>query len=135
MRKDIKELIQLVVEEATNLRDKLKEEERDNLNIETLSPKYGTKCVYGQISGDCLNDRAVSLIKKCCSRMCTSNTVLKGYNNLTGATINGSPKRLYRYSFWSPIEVFIAQKGNRGNGNNKMLIDFLKKKRKTLRFK
>lgn len=136
MRKDIKELKELAIEEAIKLKDKITEEERERLNYKTFRSKNYNRCVYGQITGDCTSNRAVNLIKASCEKVyCNTKIISSRYNNLTGATLNGSPKKSNRYNYWSPIEVWVAQKGNQGNGNNKILIDFLKNIRRTLKFK
>lgn len=125
-------LKQLVVAEATKLRDAITEIERERLNFEFLRPTFYTQCIYGQITGSCFSDRCSRLIELSCDRVYdqtdTPGSVLSG-------TLNGSPINKNRGSYWSPIELFIAQPENQENGNNEMLISFLKKERKTLRFK
>jgi hypothetical protein len=125
-----KEIMQnLVKEEAKNLKKHATKEELDNLNIEYLDSEDYEKCVYGQLTGDCFSERAEYLILNSCERVYESDYTI------SKSKINGKPLKDRRTKYWSPIEVFIAQNINNTNGNNKILIDYLKDKRKTLNFK
>lgn len=122
---------QLVIEEATNLRKYATKAELKRLNIKYLNSGDTTKCIYGQITGHCFNYRAEQLIKNCASRV---------YDNLRNTPIYQSKikapvKYLIRGCFWSPIEVFIDQPRNQKNGNNELLIKFLKGETQELNFK
>jgi len=135
MSKERKLLMQkLVKEEATNLLKYAKKKELNNLNFERLNPESIFSCIYGQMTGDCFTDRSTKLITKCASRVYKYDSNF-GNNTLKNNKINGSPKEEDRDDYWSPIEVFIATKVNQNNGNNKMLVDYLKGERKTLKFK
>lgn len=119
---DKKILFPLVIKEATNLRKELKKKEKENLNFEDLDPNSARSCIYGQISGHCNNARAVRLIRSCCKKVYTPN--YKSQCNLKNAIPNGSPERKKREDFWSPIEVFIIQRGQKRN--TKKLISYIK---------
>jgi hypothetical protein len=96
------------------------------------------------MTGDCNSNRAFELIEKSCMRV----TDDRNYD-LNEAKLNGKPKRSNRISFFTPIETFIGLENrlfddsddeiyslvNQDNGNNKILIDYIKGKRKTLKFK
>ncbi len=114
----------IVVDEATKLRELLTDKERKNLNFDTFSPEQYTDCIYGQIGGNCYSFRSVQLIKKSCERVFVANGLPRESN-----VLNGSPKKSIRSTYWSPIEVFITLATPK---MNKMLISFLKQKRKTL---
>ena|SRR6187402_3229214 len=119
----------LVKEEAKNLKKNATEKELKYLNFETLNPNNLFNCIYGQIGGNCDSIRSIELQKKCCSR------VYKRGGDLSDSKVNGSPKRLSRYSYWSPIEVFITQESNKENGNNERLVKYLKGETNRLNFK
>lgn len=118
----------LVIEEATNLRNLISEEESENLDFRKLKTTNRHFCIYGQLTGDCDSRRAIYLMKKCASRVYKSNGWF-----LADSKVNGSPEKLSRDSFWSPIEVFIVQERNK-SGNNEALIKFLKKETDELKF-
>ena len=123
-------MFKLVKEEADNLKNNLTLIERLKLSLTLLDPCSSTQCIYGQLTGDCDSDRAIELIKTCCSR---------AYGFLFDITMKdspviGSPKKLSRGNFWSPIEVFIVQDENQDNGNNEQLVKYLKGEINTLNF-
>lgn len=132
-----KQLLPLVMREAKALRKAMTEQEIGNLDLESLNPDSFTSCIYGQATGDCRSKRAVSLIRKCCTRVFNAG---ENEDNLIGtATLNGSPigKRRTKkawledsLNFFSPIEVMIFEKGNKRNTKN--LVNFLKGNTKTL---
>ena len=122
---------QLVIEEATNLRKHASKKELNKLSFNRLHPKNTLLCIYGQIADGCFSLRADELIKKCASRGYHS----KSSEEIYDCKINGPIKNLSRSYFWSPIEVFIVQERNQENGNNKLLIDFLKGETNELNFK
>lgn len=116
------ELKELVREEARNLREKATKEELARLDIKTLYPSSITECIYGMITGDCFSDRAVSLIRQCCSQ------VIEGGSISYSEEIIGSPIDYKRIEFWSPIEKYITE----DEGNNANLIAYLKGETDTL---
>ncbi len=123
----------LVVGEATALRTNALQYELDRLKFNRLAPTNTQNCIYGQMTGECFSMRATELIQECAERVYTCADNNKP-NEIKGK-LNGSPKESSRGTYWSPIEIFIAKGKNHRNGNNKMLVDFLKGKRKTLKFK
>ena len=122
----------LVKKEAKNLKEKAKKSELNRLNFEELNPNSVFSCIYGQMTGDCMDLRSKSLIVKCASRVYNHDET---GDTLRRNKINGVPKIEERNKYWSPIEVFIANQTNQKNGNVKMLVDYLKDERKTLKFK
>ena len=118
----------LVKEEAKNLKKYANKYELELISFDKLIVDSPTRCIYGQATGECFSKRATELIKKCCTRV---------YENsfyMFDAKVNGSPEKLSRSNFWSPIEVFIANEVNQTNGNNKRLVDYLTGKSKKLKF-
>ena len=124
----IAELNALVIAEAKKLKKNATKEELDKLEFNRLNTRNVNKCIYGQMTGYCFNDRAISLIEQSCTKVLTcDNSVdeIRGF-------LNGSPKKTSREKYWSPIEVFIDRPRNKTNGNNKRLVAFLKGETKTL---
>ncbi|MEK6880343.1 MAG: hypothetical protein AABY22_12075 [Nanoarchaeota archaeon] len=117
----------LVIDEAKKLKKNAKNYEIKKLNFERLDTQHVTKCVYGQMTGDCFSDRATELIEGSCKRVikCAPDGEIDG-------TLNGSPKESNRSRYWSPIEVFIDRERNKKNGNNKRLVAYLKGETKEL---
>lgn len=133
MSKERKLLMQkLVKEEASNLLKYAKKKELNKLDFAQLDPASRSSCIYGQMCGNCDDSRAVKLIVKCASRV---YEIIDNGNALRKNRINGKPEIKNRENYFSPIEVFIYNKTNQNNGNNKMLVDYLKGVRKTLKFK
>lgn len=125
-----KKLKELVVKEATALKEKATKKELNNLDFGQLNPISSLNCVYGQMAGHCDSDRAIQLMKECCERVYERGTT-DVWNSFIGVKLNGSPQAKPRERWFSPIEVFIIQRDNEGE-NNKKLIDFLKGKTETL---
>lgn len=113
---------QLVISEATKLKANATKIEIDKLDFDWLSSKSTTSCVYGQMTGYCFNTRATKLIKLSCQKVFTA----KHNRDVMEGTINGSPAKMKRDTFWSPIEIFIDQPKNKTNGNNKRLVQYIK---------
>lgn len=110
MKKD-QELLDLVVEEAINLKKHATKEELLKLNYSDMSGDSQFSCIYGQMTGDCLSKRAYELIHKCCQRVYITNDIS---NRLGASTLNGKPEKLAenliidRLDYYSsPIEVFL----------------------------
>lgn len=129
--KKIEKFPKLVVNEAKKLREFTTVEEREKLNFATLDPISYRRCIYGQITDDCRNERAEELIRKCCSRVYKA---ILGVSYLKNP-LNGSPKKIQRVdsnncvTYWSPIERFIS---NAGEEQNKALLNYIKKRRHSL---
>lgn len=124
-RKQVME--QLVKKEAKNLKKNATLEEIKKLNFAQLFPQSVSYCVYGQLTGDCNSQRASELINKCCDRVYEALP----YTPPKNTKLNGKPSGENRsevnmIKYWSPIEVYIQQTGNQGNGNNEKLIKYLK---------
>jgi len=113
----------LVIEEATKLRNMITQDEANRLNFSKLDSSDLNKCIYGQLSGSCFNNRATELIKACAARVYKNDS---RHMDLRDSKLNGSPIGLSRNEFWSPIEVFIDQEENICS-NNKNLVKFIKK--------
>lgn len=125
-----KQLTSLVIKEAKALKKAATKKELSRLSFEKLNPENEQHCIYGQMTDSCYSDRASSLIGKCCEK----GYIGGGVAYLPTLELGEIVTREFGRA-WSPIEVFIAIQDNRTNGNNAMLISFLKGERKTLRFK
>lgn len=130
-----KTLKKLVIGEATKLKASITSSELLRLNIESLDPTSYKTCIYGQMTGDCFNERATELIESCCEKLITGEIggevtpvkEAKISDEFARNTDDGDVK-------WSPIELFIAQVKNTNNGNNARLVAFLKGETETLEF-
>ena len=129
---DIRILRKLVRAEATKLRELLTDVEKSNLYFHSLNSKITDSCIYGQITGHCDSTRAVLLMNIACERVYSRKYSL----SITG-NLNGSPFKLPRYRFWSPIEIFIDLHENimYDGYNNAQLIKYIKGKINVLKFK
>jgi hypothetical protein len=127
----LEEMKKLATEEAINLKQRATKEELQKLSFEELSPMDETRCVYGQMTGDCYNERAVELIVGCCPRVYKVSTRWGGLD--PEAELNGVPvvtdKRCVSYH--SAIEMIIV-KENGGIDAQEKLIAFLKDETQTL---
>ncbi len=134
----IKGLHQLVKTEAENIRKLATKEELSRLNIKKLNSDDVTLCIYGQMTKNCHNERAVELIKNSCEKVYAPKDP-SSFNLMSDLKIVKKPKYLNRLDVnsrvhWSPIEVFIYQKENQLNDNNRRLVNYLKGKSPTLIF-
>lgn len=126
-----KQLNILVKKEAKKLKENATEKELSNLDFSNLRPSSSSSCIYGQLSGDCFNTRTSDLIHSCAERIYSSTG-----DGLYKVKLNGKPeKKRTAYKHYSPIEVFIFQSRNRENGNNELLVKYLKGESKTLKIK
>jgi len=65
MKRDLK-LEELVIKEATNLKQYATVEELLKLDYDNLDGNSGNNCIYGQMTGDCETERSFELISECC---------------------------------------------------------------------
>lgn len=122
----------LVKTEAKNLRKFATKEELDKLIQEDFNPRHSDNCIYGLLTGNCDSPRAIELIKSCAPRVYKSgNYVQIGDNDwVLSNKLNGSPKKISRVEFWSPIECFIYP--NKQKEAAIRLLKYLKGEIKTL---
>lgn len=134
---DKKILVALVKKEAHKLKKNLTKKESLRLSFDNFRPDNPYFCIYGLAVGHCQDKRAHTLINRCCGRIFVQPIVLS--TPLNECVLNGkpnlNPKERDRSGHFSPIECFIFFEENQINGNNKMLISYLKGDRKTLKFK
>ena len=126
-------LFQLVKKEAENLKIHATSEEIAKLDLKYLDPEYKDKCVYGLMTRHCESKRANELIMQCCERVYEAEEA-RIHATMEVAILNGKPKIEKRSKYFSPIEVYIGLRGQKENGNNKNLVDFLKGETDTLTF-
>ncbi len=141
-QKITKTLIALVKDEAKKLRKLALPKEKDKLKIKSLDSGDRTRCIYGQMTGNCNSERAGELIVNCAKRV--YNTAPISSDILRLSKLNGKPKKIdfndddRTWKYISPIEKFIWLNDNVKGGkkeNNEILVDYLKGKTKTLKFK
>lgn len=135
------QLLDLVVEEATKLKKYATKEELALLDYGFMAGDSISKCVYGQITGDCLSPRTYELIHKCCRRVYVPKSK---DNRLKNPTLNGKPEKLddtligeRLCHFTSPIEVFLFKYKSGFEHDSiyvKRLVKFLKGEINELKF-
>lgn len=131
MRYTKKQFLDDVSKEAKKLKKLATPEEKDNLNFSRFNPNGRSNCIYGQMTGDCRNNRAIELIGKCCIRYVKNPWQLEEINNFTGLkkNINGTKNETPRsLTYFSLIEAYIFM--NLAKREN--LIAYLKGERKDL---
>lgn len=116
----MKDLKELVVEEAVNLKKYATQEEIEKLDFIDLDPDDGTRCIYGQMTGTCFSSRASILLNQCTKP-------------LTNSFFKIEPPRVSEFHpfdrmEYSAIEYYILQP----KAKSRILIDFLKGKIETL---
>lgn len=110
---NLKKLKELVVKEATNLKESATTAELARLDFDTLNHRYFDTCIYGQMTGDCFGSRAFQLLKECTTPYsCGTREFVKPELGFTDE---------YTRSF-SPIEFYISQP----DAQNDMLVAYLK---------
>lgn len=115
------ELKQRVIEEAVKLKEHATKEELERLDFAKLKPLHSGWCVYGQLAGDCHNERAKDLLSLCAKPYTADAAIFLE----TGRTEFVAGER--RYAF-SAIEFYI----NQDNAQNATLISFLRGEREGL---
>ena len=137
MTKRKKLMIELVKDEAKKLKKIATKEELSKLDFNNLFPTSPSRCIYGQITGDCFSERAGELIIECAKRV---YNYIDHYSILRDLPVNGKPKELEKsYNrgnfYFSPIEVFIDQRDKNCYYNNKILVSYLRGEINRLNFK
>jgi hypothetical protein len=133
MKKVDTKLAKLVVKEATKLRKEATESELGNLSIHlsNLDPDKRSRCIYGQMTGDCFSKRANKLIVKCAERVYSIDK--DGIGSLfDNAKLNGKPKKTKKRigKYFSPIEMYIYLSNS--NKGKKALLQYIKGIKDTL---
>lgn len=111
------ELKRLAYKEADNLKLHCTPEELGMLNFDKLKPTHASSCIYGQMTGNCYNVRALQLIKKC-----NVSYILVDLEEFDNYQLT-EEKREWESSIYSPIEAFIMQYDN---AESKKLVEYLK---------
>lgn len=129
----------LVIEEAKALKKHATKEERAKLDYENLDAEHYSKCIYGQMTGDCYSVRAHQLIGVACKRVYVKDINKPSFKVGENTKVNGKPKFTGDYlgragHVWlSPIEVFISKA--EANGEHALLerlVKFIKGEIKSL---
>lgn len=150
-KKDQTILTDLVRHEAAFLKQNASPAELAKLDFDNIDPESESRCIYGQMTGDCYSERAEFLIQTCCQfvffmqepnakHLIGSTTPLsnlnftkrfppKPGNKMTAAKPGSDGTRRY----FSAIEIFISQNQNGGNPFKTLaLIMYLKGHLKSL---
>lgn len=91
-----------VKKEAEALRVHATKEERERLDISILRPENMSRCIYGQMTGNCFNPRAATLIDKCAVKYFRDGVI--GVLELHGF------ERIHDYVNGSTVEDFITSR-------------------------
>ncbi len=106
-----------VVKEALLLRKHATKEEKDKLNIKTISCDI-KNCTYGQMTGSCYSDRAFELLKKCAkpwAKRCWEGGDISDQRSYTNI-------RRHDGRHFSAIEVYLSL----ADAKNETLIKLIK---------
>jgi hypothetical protein len=116
-----------VIDEATKLKSWATQKELEKLNFNLLTPCNKNSCVYGQMTGNCFNERATELLN-CCAIPYSSDT--EDYIRTRVKSFNSKNRTDWRNYAWvfSAIEFYITQVKAKNNN----LINYLKGVKKTL---
>lgn len=82
-----------VSKEVKALKKYATKEELNKLNFYWFKPHRKDKCIYGQMTGSCLSNRASKLIFQCCKRFVKNNSstcISKGGFGIIKEQINGT---------------------------------------------
>lgn len=112
-------LRELTIREATNLKQHATEVEKEKLTKKFFEPDNISRCIYGQMTGDCDSSRAVKLAKLCIGKVSVAGLESKRISQT---------KPRSAYARYSPLEAYIYQ--YRGSGEK--IIDFIKGETETL---
>lgn len=117
MKERLKELVR---HEAYALKFFASKEELNKLDFSKLNPNHENNCIYGQMTGCCWSDRAISLLNDCTEPYSYSLNEYF-YPSKNKFTYGSLFKDRAGVNF-SPIEFYIF----RPESNNETLIKFLK---------
>ena len=96
-----------VLQEIEGIKKYATQQERDKLDIKFFNPKYKDACIYGLMTGNCYNDRAVELIKLCAQYSYAVNNIGEEYKLLKVMPRTG----FFYYGNFSPryslLELYI----------------------------
>jgi hypothetical protein len=70
-----------VKQEINNLKKYAKKEQLEKLDFNRLIPESDKFCIYGQMTGNCYNDEAAELIKKCCKVETSYGSIYRRFSN------------------------------------------------------
>lgn len=138
----IKDLRSDVRQEADNIKKYATKEEISRLDFKSLDPKKIDRCIYGQMTGNCDNERAVELITLCAKRYVKDNQLtmirVDGFERIAsrvnGETVDQLSLRRASSSYpltqhSSMIEAYILLPG----AKNESLINYIKGETKALK--
>ena len=125
-------LKELVKKEAENLRVSATVKERQRLDLSCLDPDNPRMCIYGQMTGNCFNERSYTLIRECCTQVYSvPENIMFGI--ITRSTLNGKPYKLEnpedrQLKYFSPIEKYIME----DDADTEQLVAYIKGETDTL---
>ena len=112
--------------ELENIKKYATQDQIDELNIKWFNPQRSDNCIYGQMAGDCHNDEAVNLIRRCSVKYSIKNIDI---GTTGGVQILDKISKIDYYKYdhlrhFSLLERFVFQHPE----SNKSVINFLKNK-------
>lgn len=124
----IKELKELVIKEATYLRENVTQEEKDNLVLDNFKVYSKFNCIYGLLTGRCNSERACQLyndsgLKVVFDDILPDGSSITPIKEVLDSSYEASKERggFITYNF-SPMEAYIA----RYKQDAKRILKFIK---------
>jgi len=129
-----KEFLDDVMHEINMLKKHATKEEKENLDFLEFNPLYPTRCIYGQLTGNCANKRAKDLMDKSCIRVMSLEDGVDELRNKTFNKIKNKINGKYTQQTWedvadsrfyshlSSLEGYIALK----NAKNEQILQYIK---------
>lgn len=126
--------------EAKALRLHATKEEINKLDFDYLDPHSASRCIYGQMTGNCISPRAVELIRKCCRSFfkipVSGLPVDEGFSAVSKYVdtepvvdfVEDRKRGTFWMSYYSSMEIYIMLP----EGKNENLIAYLRGDREDL---
>lgn len=132
-----KQFLEDVAVEATALKEHATKEELAKLDFSKLQYDSPSGCIYGSMTGWCRNERAIYLIRNCCTKIFNNDVLMGVAESFSGVgrekviaqhSTDKAPEDLVNMEYVSSIEAYIYMP----EAHTKNLIAFLKGERKDL---
>lgn len=118
----MKNLNELVKQEAYNIKLHATESEKDRLHFSSLDPTLRKACVYGLMTGDCFSEMAANLLNLCALECVNEIDREEPFQIVRKEVFTDSRQ------FFSPLEYYINQE----DADNEQLIKYIKGQTDTL---
>lgn len=108
-----------VIDEIENLKKFATKEELSKLNFPNFNPYWKNSCIYGQMTGDCFNDRANELIILCACMTNSFTYLSEEIQNVSNTLPRNLGDDIDNFTF---LEHFISKY----KYNNEHIIEYLR---------